>query len=167
MGYPIRVLFLCTGNSCRSQIAEGLLRLFGGTDFDVHSAGTHPEGVHPLAVQVMRESGIDISGQKSKPLQWFLGQPFDYIITVCERVHDHCPTFPGDNQRVHWGFADPAAVTGTEAERVAAFRRVRNEIAERLRLWVTVRRRFLSGLSDGRKFVEPNYSVRGARPAAH
>lgn len=144
MGYPIRVLFLCTGNSARSQMAEGLLRSLGGNDFEVYSAGTHPQGLHPLTVQVMRESGIDISGQQSKSLDRFRGQLFDYIITVCDRARDHCPTFPGDNQRVHWGFADPAAVTGSDAERVAAFRRVRNEIGERLRLWVTIRRRAVS-----------------------
>ena len=141
MGYPIRVLFLCTGNSARSQMAEGLLRSLGGSDFEVYSAGNDPKGLHPLAVQVMREIRIEITEQQSKSLDRFRGQTFDYIITVCDRVRDHCPTFPGDNQRVHWGFADPAAVTGSEAERSAAFRRVRNEIAERLRLWVTIRRR--------------------------
>lgn len=167
MGYPIRVLFLCTGNSARSQMAEALLRSFGGTDFEVYSAGTHPEGVHPLAVQVMRESGIDISGQESKPLHRFLGQSFDYIITVCDRLLDHCPTFPGDTQCVHWGFADPAAVTGAEAERIAAFRRARNEIAERLRLWVTIRRRSLSGLPDRRKVVGPDHGAHGSHPTAH
>lgn len=144
MGYPIRVLFLCTGNSARSQMAEGLLRSLGRSDFEAYSAGTHPQTLHPLAVQVMRESGIDITGQQSKSLDRFRGQSFDYIITVCDRARDHCPTFPGDNQRIHWGFADPTAVTGSEAERVAAFRRTRTEIAERLRLWVTVRRRALS-----------------------
>lgn len=141
---PIRVLFLCTGNSARSQMAEGLLRSLGGSDFEVYSAGTDPKGLHPLAVQVMRESGIDITGQQSKSLDRFRGQSFDYIITVCDRAHDRCPTFPGDNQRIHWGFADPTAVTGSEAERIAAFRRTRTEIAERLRLWVTVRRRAMS-----------------------
>lgn len=144
MGYPIRVLFLCTGNSVRSQMAEGLLRSLGRSDFEAYSAGTDPQALHPLAVQVMRESGIDIASQQSKSLDRFRGQTFDYIITVCDRVRDHCPTFPGDNQRVHWGFADPAAVTGSDAERSAAFRRVRNEIAERLRLWVTIRRRAVS-----------------------
>lgn len=144
MGYPIRVLFLCTGNSARSQMAEGLLRSLGGHDFEVYSAGTHPQGVDPLAVQVMRESGIDITGQQSKRLDRFQDQSFDYIITVCDRARDRCPTFPGDNERIHWGFADPAAVTGSEAERIAAFRRARNEIAERLRLWVTIRRRAVS-----------------------
>jgi len=143
MRYPIRVLFLCTGNSARSQMAEGLLRSFGGGDFEVHSAGTDPKGLNPLAVEVMREIGIDISGHQSKSLERFLGQPFDYIITVCDRARDRCPTFPGDNERIHWGFEDPAAMNGTRAERMAVFRRVRNEISERLRVWVTVQRKRL------------------------
>ena len=143
MRYPIRVLFLCSGNSARSQIAEGLLRSVGGGDFEVHSAGTDPKELHPLAVEVMRETGIDISGHRSKSLERFLGQHFDYIITVCDRARDKCPTFPGDNQRIHWGFEDPAAVTGSRAEQLAVFRRVRNEISERLRVWVTVQRKRL------------------------
>ena len=143
MRYPIRVLFLCTGNSARSQMAEGLLRAIGGGDFEINSAGTDPKGLNPLAVEAMRESGIDIAGHESKSLERFLGQHFDYIITVCDRARDSCPTFPGDNQRIHWGFEDPAAVTGTRAEQLAVFRRVRNEISERLRVWVTVQRKRL------------------------
>jgi len=143
MRYPIRVLFLCTGNSARSQMAEGLLRSFGGGDFEIHSAGTDPKGLNPLAVEVMREIGIDISGHQSKSLERYLGQQFDYIITVCDRAHDRCPTFPGDNERIHWGFEDPAAMNGTRAEQMAVFRRVRNEISERLRVWVTVQRKRL------------------------
>jgi len=143
MRYPIRVLFLCTGNSARSQMAEGLLRSLGGSDFEVHSAGTEAKELNPLAVEVMREIGIDISDHQSKSLECFLGQPFDYIITVCDRARDSCPTFPGDNERIHWGFDDPAAVTGARAEQVAVFRRVRNEISERLRVWVTVQRKLL------------------------
>jgi arsenate reductase (thioredoxin) len=143
MRYPIRVLFLCTGNSARSQMAEGLLRSHGGGDFEVFSAGIEPEEIHPLAIEAMREIGIDISGHRSKPLERFLGQYFDYIITVCDRARDRCPTFPGDNRRIHWGFDDPAAVAGTPVERIAAFRRVRNEISERLRVWVTVQRKRL------------------------
>ena len=161
MGYPIRVLFLCTGNSARSQMAEALLRSFGGADFEVHSAGDNPQGVHPLTVQVMRESGIDITHQRSKPLDQFRSQSFDYIITVCDRVRDRCPTFPGDNRRIHWGFADPAAVTGSDAERTAAFRRARNEIAERLRLWVTICRRSLSNPPRDRTFSDVNQGARG------
>jgi len=144
---PIRVLFLCTGNSARSQMAEGLLRMHGGSDFEVFSAGTDPQGLNPLAVEVMREGGIDISGQESKPLDRFVGQRFNYIITVCDRARDNCPTFPGDNQRIHWGFDDPAAATGTREQQLAAFRRVRNEINERLRLWVPIQRR-LHGESE-------------------
>ena len=143
MRYPIRVLFLCTGNSARSQMAEGLLRSVGGGDFEVHSAGTDPKELHPLAVEAMRETGIDIAGHRSKSLERFLGQHFDCIITVCDRARDSCPTFPDDNQRIHWGFEDPAAVTGTRAEQLAVFRCVRNEISERLRVWVTVQRKRL------------------------
>jgi arsenate reductase len=126
MYHPIRVLFLCTGNSARSQMAEALLRICGGTDFEVASAG------------------IDVSKQQSKSLDRFLGQSFNYIITVCDPARDNCPAFPGDNERIHWGFDDPAAAIGSRAQQLAAFRRVRNEISERLRLWVAVQRRQLS-----------------------
>lgn len=143
MTYPVRVLFLCTGNSARSQMAEGLLRSLGGEDFEVFSAGTVPKGLNPLAVEVMRETDIDISRHESKPLDRFLGQSFDYIITVCDRPRDNCPTFPGDSERIHWGYDDPAATTGSRAQRLAVFRRVRNEISERLRLWLAVQRRRL------------------------
>lgn len=146
---PIRVLFLCTGNSCRSQMAEGLLHTLGGEDFEVHSAGTDPKVVHPLAIEAMREVGIDISTQRSKSLDRFLDQAFDYVITVCDRVRDKCPTFPGDNQRIHWGFDDPETASGSMVERRAVFRRVRNEINERLRVWVTLQRRRL-----GRRYVD-------------
>lgn len=143
MTNPIRVLFLCTGNSARSQMAEGLLHALGGADFEVYSAGTEPHGLNPLAVEAMRESGIDISRHESKSLDRFLGRSFDYVITVCDRARDRCPTFPGDNERIHWGFDDPAAATGTREQQLAQFRRVRNEISERLRLWVAVQRRRL------------------------
>jgi arsenate reductase len=137
------MLFLCTGNSARSQMAEALLRSFGGADFEVFSAGTDPKGLNPLAVEVMRETGIDISRHESKPLDRFLGQSFDYIITVCDRARDNCPTFPGDNERIHWGYDDPAAAAGSREQQLAVFRRVRNELSERLRLWVAVQRRRL------------------------
>lgn len=140
---PIRVLFLCTGNSARSQMAEALLRAYGGSDFAVASAGTDPKGLNPLTVEVMAEAGIDVSHQQSKSLDAFLGQSFDYVITVCDRARDNCPTFPGDNERIHWGYDDPAAATGTREQQLAVFRRVRNEISERLRLWVAVQRRRL------------------------
>lgn len=144
MHHPIRVLFLCTGNSARSQMAEALLRTYGGTDFEVASAGTDPKGLNPLTIEVMAEAGIDVSQQQSKSLDRFLGQSFDYVITVCDRARDNCPTFPGDNERIHWGFDDPAAATGSHEQRLAVFRRVRNEISERLRLWVAVQRKQLS-----------------------
>lgn len=146
MDYPIRVLFLCTGNSCRSQMAEALLRTLGGDDFEVFSAGTEPQGLHPLAVRAMGEIGIDITGQRSKHLHGFLAQRFDYVITVCDRIRDNCPTFPGDTQRIHWSYDDPAEATGDMEEQLRVFRRVRNEISERIRIWVTVKRKQLKEL---------------------
>lgn len=131
-----RVLFLCTGNSARSQMAEGLLRHLAGDSYDVFSAGTHPVGVNPLAVEVMKEIGIDISHHRSKSLAQFLNEPFDFIITVCDRANETCPVFPGDVVRIHWSFDDPAAVQGSDEERLNVFRRVRHEIAARLRLFV-------------------------------
>ena len=136
MQYPIKVLFLCTGNSARSQMAEGLLRSLGKQHFDVYSAGTHPKEINPLAVAVMQESRIDISGQRSKDLSEFLGQDFDYIITVCDRARDNCPTFPGDNQRIHWSFEDPAAAVGDAHHKLEVFRRIRNEIRTRVAIWL-------------------------------
>jgi len=135
MHYPIRVLFLCTGNSARSQMAEGFLRAMGKQHFSVFSAGTDPKGLHPLAVHAMQESGIDISTQSSKDLAQFAGQIFDYIITVCDRARDNCPTFPGDTERIHWSFDDPAAALGSDEEQQQVFRRVRNEIRTRISIW--------------------------------
>lgn len=131
-----RVLFLCTGNSARSQMAEGLLRHIAGDSYEVFSAGTHPVGVNPFAIQVMKEIGIDISHHRSKSLSEFLNEPFDFIITVCDRANETCPAFPGDVTRIHWGFDDPAAAQGSDEERLSVFRRVRHEIATRLRLFV-------------------------------
>jgi arsenate reductase len=150
MNYPFRVLFLCTGNSARSQMAEALLKSFGGEDFEVYSAGLEPQGLHPLAIQVMDDIGIDVSGQKSKHLEQFLDQSFDYIITVCDRANDNCPTFPGDNVRIHWSFDDPAKVAGDVELQRQKFLRVRGEISDRIRLWVTVQRKGLkeAGLLD-------------------
>jgi len=143
MHYPIRVLFLCTGNSARSQMAEALLRSFGGDDFEVFSAGTEPKGLHPMTIQIMNESGLDVSRQKSKHLNRFLGQSFDYIITVCDRARDNCPSFPGDVERIHWSFDDPAALTDNVEAQYQLFKRVRGEISERIRIWVTVQRKKL------------------------
>lgn len=127
-----RVLFLCTGNSCRSQMAEGLLRHLAGERFDVASAGTEPVGLNPGAVEVMKEIGVDISQHRSKRADKFLGQQFDYVITVCDRAKEACPTFPGAGTLLHWSFDDPAKAEGAEEARRLVFRRVRDEIAERL-----------------------------------
>ncbi|MDE3019620.1 MAG: arsenate reductase ArsC [Nitrospirota bacterium] len=127
-----RVLFLCTGNSCRSQMAEGLLRHLAGNRFEVASAGTHPVGLNPGAVEAMQEIGVDISSHRSKQADQFLGQHFDYVVTVCDRAKETCPTFPGATTLSHWSFDDPAATTGSPEERRKTFRRVRDEISVRL-----------------------------------
>ncbi|MFL6210156.1 MAG: arsenate reductase ArsC [Pyrinomonadaceae bacterium] len=132
-----RVLILCTGNSARSQMAEGLLRHDGGDKFAVFSAGIEPSHVRPLAIAAMRELGIDISGQRSKSVDEFAGQEFDYVITVCDNANERCPVFPGQTERIHWSFDDPAAATGDEAARLAVFRRVRDEIRDKLRNFIT------------------------------
>ena len=133
MSEKIRVLILCTGNSARSQMAEGLLRHMGEGQFEVYSAGTVPSFVRPQAIEAMREIGIDISGHRSKSVDEFAGQEFDYVITVCDNANENCPVFPGKTKRIHWSFDDPAEALGTEEEKLAVFRRVRNEIAEKLR----------------------------------
>lgn len=123
------VLILCTGNSCRSHMAEGVLRAAAGDFLEVASAGSEPAGcVHPLAIAVMREIGVDISGHRSKHLNEFLGRPVETVITVCDNAAQACPTFPGQVNRHHWPFDDPAKATGTDAEKLAVFRRVRDEI---------------------------------------
>ena len=123
------LLVLCTGNSCRSHLAEGILRRALGGGYDVQSAGSKPAGyVHPLAVKVMAEIGIDISAHRSKHLHEFLRQPVETVITVCGNADQACPVFPGQVNRYHWGFDDPAHATGTEEEKLAVFRRVRDEI---------------------------------------
>ena len=133
-----RVLFLCTHNSARSQMAEGLLRKLAGDRFEVFSAGTEKTGVHPLAIEAMREIGIDIAGQSSKILDAFAGEHFDYVITVCDRANESCPLFAGETERFHWSFDDPSAATGTDEERLRAFRTIRDAIQQRLRMFVTV-----------------------------
>jgi len=131
-----RVLILCTGNSARSQIAEGLLRHLGndaGDRFEVESAGTRPSRVRPEAIAVMRELGIDISDHRSKGVDEFAGRHFDYLLTVCDNARESCPIYPGHLNRLHHSFGDPAAVEGSEEDRLAAFRRVRDEIRDYLR----------------------------------
>ena len=135
MGDNRRVLILCTGNSARSQMAEGLLRHDGGGRFEVESAGTHPSSVRAEAVEAMREVGVDISTHRSKSVDEFAGREFDYVITVCDNAKENCPVFPSKTERVHWSFEDPAAAAGGDEERLAVFRRVRDEIRGRLREW--------------------------------
>ena len=127
-----RVLILCTGNSARSQMAEGLLAHNAGDRFEVESAGTKPGRVRPEAITVMKELGIDISTHRSKHVDEFKGQSFDYVLTVCDNAKENCPVFPGHSTRIHKAFQDPAALQGTEEERLALFRRVRNEIRDYL-----------------------------------
>jgi arsenate reductase len=128
-----RVLILCTGNSARSQMAEGLLRHDAGERFEVESAGTKASFVRPEAIAVMRELGIDISGHRSKNVDEFEGQQFDYVMTVCDNARESCPMFFGTAQKPHHGFEDPAVVTGSEEERLAVFRRVRDQLRAYLR----------------------------------
>ena len=135
------ILILCTGNSCRSHLAEGVLQRALGEGYDVQSAGSKPAGyVHPLAVKAMAEIGIDISGHRSKHLNEFLKQPVETVITVCGNADQACPTFPGQVNRYHWGFDDPAHATGTEEEKLAVFRRVRDEIRKVFEAYAAGRR---------------------------
>jgi arsenate reductase (thioredoxin) len=143
-----RVLFLCTGNSARSQMAEAFLRKYGGDQFEAHSAGLEPKGMHPLTVQVMQEAELDISRQKSKGVEAYLGKVlFQYLITVCDDADKNCPTvWPGINQREHWSFQDPAAFEGTRAEKLAKFREIRDQIEARIQAWVASQPRRLKQL---------------------
>jgi len=127
-----RVLFLCTGNSARSQMAEGFLRHLAGDKFEVYSAGVNPTLVNPLAIKVMDEAGIDILAQKSKSVMEFIGQKFDYVITVCDNARKTCPVFPGRYQKIHWDLEDPAQASGTEEEKLIIFRKIRNQIKENI-----------------------------------
>lgn len=135
-GMRRRVLFVCTGNSARSLMAEALLRSIGGDAFDVSSAGTHPRGVNPLTVRVLHEAGIEDLGLRSKSVDEYAGQAFDDVLTVCDDAKEACPVFPGGGRRLHWSFEDPAAATGSDEERLAVFRRIREEIEARVRLFV-------------------------------
>jgi arsenate reductase (thioredoxin) len=136
-----RVLILCTGNSARSQMAEGILRHGGGKRFEVHSAGTKASFVRPEAIEAMREIGIDISHHRSKNVDEFLGQEFDFVITVCDHANEVCPVFPGRTERIHQSFADPPAPgIGDEASRLAIFRRVRDEIRAWMKEFIESRR---------------------------
>lgn len=131
-----KVLFLCTGNSCRSQMAEGWLRHLAGDRFEVVSAGTHPVGLNPYAVTVMVEAQVDISNHMSERLEPYLDQSFDYVITVCDRAQETCPVFPSASSMLHWNFEDPARAKGTYEQQLIVFRRIRDEIAERIRSFI-------------------------------
>ena len=139
-GEKSRVLFLCTHNSARSQMAEGLLGHLAGDRFEPFSAGTEATHVRPEAIEAMRELGVDISGQVSETLDRYLGEPFDYVVTVCDDANEACPVFPGAKERLHWSLPDPSAVTGEGGERMEAFRSVRDRIRALIR----------SELPDGR-----------------
>lgn len=134
---PIRVLFLCTGNVCRSPMAEALLREIGGDRFDVHSAGYIPSDVHPLAIRVLDEVGIDASHQTSKHMETYLeAEPFDYVITLCENAAAVAPPFPGERHRMHWSVRDPIWAEGSVEQRMAVFRSVRDDLTARIRRFV-------------------------------
>jgi arsenate reductase len=128
----LRVLFLCSHNSARSQMAEGWLRARHSDRFEAYSAGTEATHVRPLAIQAMAEAGLDIAGQESKTLERYLGQHWDYVITVCDQANEACPLFPGPAQRLHWSLPDPSRATGTEEEKLAAYRRGRDDLRERI-----------------------------------
>jgi arsenate reductase len=132
----IRVLFVCTGNSARSQMAEAVLRRDAGDRFEAFSGGADPRPINPLTVRVLAEAGIDSSDLRSKSVSTFLGKPFDYVITLCDRARVSCPIFPGGGQTLHWGLDDPAETTGSEAEQLHAFRRSLTEVSGRIRAFI-------------------------------
>ncbi len=131
-----QVLILCTGNSARSQMAEGFFHAFADDWCDTFSAGTHPSHVHPLAIAAMAEKHIDISGQRSKSLTEYLAKPFDFVITVCDKAAETCPMFPGSAVRIHWSFPDPAQAGGSDEEKIQAFRNVRNDMEAIITHWL-------------------------------
>jgi len=133
-----RVLFLCTGNSARSQMAEALLRKMAGNHFEVHSAGLEPTVIHPMTVKVLEEIGIDASEQYAKPLTIYLGKThFSYLITVCAKAEKNCPFFPGMGQRLHWPFDDPAEFEGSDKEKLDVFRTIRDQIQAHIQQWLS------------------------------
>ena len=138
---PIRVLFVCTGNSARSQMAEAVLGTLGGADFAAFSAGTEPKGIHPLTIRVLAEIGIDWSGARSKSVDEYADLAFDHVVTVCDAARQACPVFPGTHASHHWDLEDPAAAPGSEADRLVVFRRILGEISARVGQFVTASRR--------------------------
>jgi arsenate reductase len=142
---PIRVLFVCTGNSARSIFAEALLRHHGGPDFEVFSAGTEPRGVNALTLRVLAEAGLDPGAVRSKSVSEFLGQQFDYVVTVCDQARQVCPVFPGSHHSLHWGYEDPAAATGTDEERLQVFRTVFTQLSQRIAQFTVIAMRSAAG----------------------
>lgn len=132
MKKKIKVLFVCTGNSCRSQMAEGLLRHMGGDRFEVYSAGTHPSRVHPMSIRVMKELGINISTHTSDPLDKYFGHGINYVITLCDNAREFCPTFPGKSKKIHWSIDDPFRSWKNDHKIIGRYRTTRNEIQGRL-----------------------------------
>jgi arsenate reductase (thioredoxin) len=132
----VRILVLCTHNSARSQMAEALLRSYGNGRFKVVSAGTEATRVNPFAVEAMHEIGVDISGARSKHLDTFIEDEFEYVITVCDSAAESCPMFPGRAERIHWSFPDPSAASGSDEDKLSVFRHVRDDIAEQIHKWV-------------------------------
>ncbi len=139
-GGRIRVLFVCTANSARSQLAEALLGSIGGPDFEAHSAGTEPKGVNPYAVRVLAEAGIDWSRARSKSVTEFLGEPWDYVVTVCDRARRSCPVIPGEHESLHWDLEDPAEVEGTDEVKLGAFEATKRDLVIRLGSFVEMAR---------------------------
>lgn len=139
----LRIVVLCTGNSCRSQMAEGFFREYGGSQVEVVSAGLEPKGLNPRAVQVMKEIGIDISRHTSDHLSKYIDQRFDLVMTVCDSAARNCPTFPGAGTKLHWPFEDPAEAAGSEEQVLAIFRRVRDEIGLKVKEWLEERSRLV------------------------
>ena len=137
-GSPIRVLFVCTGNSARSIMAEALLRQQGGVAFEVYSAGTVPRGINPLTIRTLEAAGLDVSWARSKSVTEYLGQRFDYVITVCDQARQSCPVFPGVHESLHWGYEDPAEAEGTEEERLEVFRRVFIGLGQRIATFIPI-----------------------------
>ena len=133
MGHPVKVMFVCTGNSARSQMAEGFAKHLGGGRVEAHSAGVEPSRLHPVAVAVMREKGIDISGHRSKAFVWSLAGQMDVVVTVCGHANESCPVLPPEVKRLHWPLEDPAAAKGTDAELMATVRHIRDQIESRVR----------------------------------
>ena len=138
---PIRVLFVCTGNSARSVMAEALLRHHGAAAFEVHSAGTEPKGINPLTLRTLTDAGIDASWAHSKSVTEFLDQRFDYVVTVCDQARQSCPLFPGVHETLHWGYEDPAAAEGSDEERMAVFRRVFIGLSGRINQFIPLAQR--------------------------